>query len=413
MVARGASRRSPRGGRRAPRGGASESAPGRGRPHFEVVAGGRHQRRVGADRIAVGRLAHRKGRLGVEPLGERAREARRHVLHDQDARADRARKARDEGLERPRAAGRGRDHHQAPAARARAGGQLGARRHGPRRAGERADAGRACGADLADELVAHRAPRPGAQPQPRLLDDVDRAGGKGGGGGRGAERLGHRRGTGELQRDVVQLPGQPRRDRAPRHRGHPRRLERAALVDRTRAHGGRVSMASRPDGTSTVYELNLGYLDALCTPDEAADPAILAAKGLAAHSILFAFLGVPAVYYHSLVGSPPDHQGMRSSESTGVSTARCSTPTGWSRSWQATRRRAVFEGMRTCWPYAASSRRCPPSAPSRSNASTTGCSRSDAMRHRCRAAVRHQRTGETVTLERHRSRRVDRRAGHR
>src|SRR6185295_17903264 len=47
--------------------------------------------------------------------------------------------------------------------------------------------------------------------------------------------------------------------------------ERADLVERTRAHGGRVSMASRPDGSSTVYELNLGYLDALCSPEEAAD----------------------------------------------------------------------------------------------------------------------------------------------
>ncbi|MEJ7794993.1 MAG: alpha-amylase family glycosyl hydrolase [Nocardioides sp.] len=86
--------------------------------------------------------------------------------------------------------------------------------------------------------------------------------------------------------------------------------ERAALVARTRAHGGRVSMASRPDGTRSVYELNLSYLDALCTPDEARDPATGAMKGLAAHSILFAFLGVPAVYYHSLVGSTPDHDGM-------------------------------------------------------------------------------------------------------
>ena len=89
--------------------------------------------------------------------------------------------------------------------------------------------------------------------------------------------------------------------------------ERSALVDRTRAHGGRVSMASRPDGTSAVYELNLSYLDALCTPDEAGDPDVLAAKALAAHSILFAFLGVPAVYYHSLVGSSPDHEGMETS----------------------------------------------------------------------------------------------------
>ena len=90
--------------------------------------------------------------------------------------------------------------------------------------------------------------------------------------------------------------------------------ERAALVDRTRAHGGRVSMASRPDGTSTVYELNLSYLDALCTPEETTNAAIVAAKALAAHSILFAFLGVPAIYLHSLVGSAPDHEGMKASK---------------------------------------------------------------------------------------------------
>jgi sucrose phosphorylase len=92
--------------------------------------------------------------------------------------------------------------------------------------------------------------------------------------------------------------------------------ERDALVRRTHDHGGRVSMALRPEGTSTVYELNLSYLDALCTPDEARDPRVLAAKTLAAHSILLAFVGVPAVYYHSLFGSPPDHAGM---VATGIS----------------------------------------------------------------------------------------------
>ena len=86
--------------------------------------------------------------------------------------------------------------------------------------------------------------------------------------------------------------------------------EREALVERTRAHGGRVSWASRPDGSRTVYELNLSYLDALCTVAEAQDPGVVAAKALAAHSILLSFLGVPAIYYHSLVGSPPDLDGM-------------------------------------------------------------------------------------------------------
>ena len=88
--------------------------------------------------------------------------------------------------------------------------------------------------------------------------------------------------------------------------------ERAALVDRTLAHGGRVSMAARPGGVETVYELNINYLEALATPEEARDDAVVAAKALAAHSILLAFVGVPAVYYHSLFGSRPDHDGMRS-----------------------------------------------------------------------------------------------------
>ena len=39
------------------------------------------------------------------------------------------------------------------------------------------------------------------------------------------------------------------------------------------------------------------------------DDAVVAAKTLAAHSILLAFLGVPAIYYHSLVGSPSHHEG--------------------------------------------------------------------------------------------------------
>jgi len=86
--------------------------------------------------------------------------------------------------------------------------------------------------------------------------------------------------------------------------------ERDALVRRTHSHGGRVSWASHNDGPRSVYELNLSYLDALCTPEEARNPDVLVAKSLAAHSILFAVLGVPAVYLHSLVGSHPDLEGV-------------------------------------------------------------------------------------------------------
>jgi glycosidase len=123
--------------------------------------------------------------------------------------------------------------------------------------------------------------------------------------------------------------------------------ERAALVERTRSHGGRVSWASRPDGSRSVYELNLGYLDALCTVEEAGDPGTLAAKALAAHSILFAFLGVPAVYYHSLVGSPPDLEGMVSSRiNRRINRAVLDADRLTAELRDDPRRRAVFDGMR-------------------------------------------------------------------
>jgi len=88
--------------------------------------------------------------------------------------------------------------------------------------------------------------------------------------------------------------------------------ERQALVERALEHGGRVSMAAPTGDRGIVYELNINFLDALATPEEVGDDQVVAAKALAAHSILLSFLGVPALYYHSLFGSGPDHEGMRS-----------------------------------------------------------------------------------------------------
>jgi sucrose phosphorylase len=91
--------------------------------------------------------------------------------------------------------------------------------------------------------------------------------------------------------------------------------ERQALVDRALAHGGRVSMALSA-GQESVYELNVGYVDALTDPEEAdRDGAVTVENALAAHSILFSVVGVPAVYYHSLFGSGSDQEGM---EETGI-----------------------------------------------------------------------------------------------
>lgn len=82
--------------------------------------------------------------------------------------------------------------------------------------------------------------------------------------------------------------------------------ERQALADRVLAHGGQVSLADQPDGSTSVYELNLSYLDALCTPEEAEDDETFARKAVAAHNILLSVVGVPAIYVHSLFGSRSD-----------------------------------------------------------------------------------------------------------
>ena len=122
--------------------------------------------------------------------------------------------------------------------------------------------------------------------------------------------------------------------------------ERQALVDRTLAHGGRVSMAASAPGHESVYELNLSYLDALATPEEVASDEIVVAKALAAHSILFSLVGVPAVYYHSLFGSGADHEGMHGTGiNRRINRAVLDADVLLSELEDNPRRRAVFDGM--------------------------------------------------------------------
>jgi len=89
--------------------------------------------------------------------------------------------------------------------------------------------------------------------------------------------------------------------------------QRQALVRRVLDNGGQVSMKTNPDGTEDVYELNTSYLDALAAPGELIQAEAVAAKALAAHAILLSLMGVPALYYHSLFGSPGDPDGARDS----------------------------------------------------------------------------------------------------
>jgi glycosidase len=82
------------------------------------------------------------------------------------------------------------------------------------------------------------------------------------------------------------------------------------LVEKTQAHGGYVSYRANPDGTQSVYELNISYFDALSDP-RAAEPLDLQARRfLASQAIMLSLAGVPGIYVHSLFGSHSYHAGV-------------------------------------------------------------------------------------------------------
>ncbi len=81
-----------------------------------------------------------------------------------------------------------------------------------------------------------------------------------------------------------------------------------ALVQRCVERGGAVSSYA-VDGGSMPYELNIALLDMLGGP----------AQLLAAHAAMVAMAGVPAVYIHSLLATPNDHEQMaRSGHNRGI-----------------------------------------------------------------------------------------------
>ncbi|WP_082233269.1 sugar phosphorylase [Halobacillus massiliensis] len=89
--------------------------------------------------------------------------------------------------------------------------------------------------------------------------------------------------------------------------------EKQSLVEQVQRNGGKVSYKSNPDGSQSVYELNINYSEALINKGEDTTEDLQIQKMLAAHSILLSVIGVPAIYYHSLLGSSNDYQGLKQS----------------------------------------------------------------------------------------------------
>lgn len=84
-----------------------------------------------------------------------------------------------------------------------------------------------------------------------------------------------------------------------------------SLVDHTQVNGGLLGLKNLPDGTTSVYELNVCYFDAIKDKDLSEELNI--SRFLAAHFILMSVVGVPAIYINSLLGSTNYYEGVEES----------------------------------------------------------------------------------------------------
>lgn len=75
-----------------------------------------------------------------------------------------------------------------------------------------------------------------------------------------------------------------------------------ALIETTRAHGGRLSYKKDTDGHKKVYELNITLYDFLNDPHNP-DLDVDIDRFIASQAIMLALAGVPGIYVHSLFGS--------------------------------------------------------------------------------------------------------------
>lgn len=76
-----------------------------------------------------------------------------------------------------------------------------------------------------------------------------------------------------------------------------------SLVQQTIDHSGLVSYKLDPDGNTTPYELNISFFDALNNPNQNEALKTQISRFICAHAIMLSLVGVPGIYFHSIVGS--------------------------------------------------------------------------------------------------------------
>lgn len=85
----------------------------------------------------------------------------------------------------------------------------------------------------------------------------------------------------------------------------------AAMVEAVDERGAIINRRRQPDGTETPYELCVAYFSAMA-PDEANDD-LHVRRFLSSQAVMLALRGMPAPYFHSLVGTPNDTAGYEAS----------------------------------------------------------------------------------------------------
>jgi sucrose phosphorylase len=83
--------------------------------------------------------------------------------------------------------------------------------------------------------------------------------------------------------------------------------DRDFMARETLNRGGELGRRTLADGSEVPYELNINYLDAVAA--DAPDDTVRAQKFMASQCILLSMMGLPGIYYHSLLGSRGDRRG--------------------------------------------------------------------------------------------------------
>ena len=92
--------------------------------------------------------------------------------------------------------------------------------------------------------------------------------------------------------------------------GYINKTELTSLLNLMKSFGGEISYRTSQWGDKNPYEINISFLDSLKGTFEGVDNFMFD-RFICAHTIMFSFEGVPAIYIHSLLGTRNDYESIK------------------------------------------------------------------------------------------------------